>query len=112
MIYLSNAGYLRFQFVFIYPELMNISQSPSRRNIKYQTLTIALTLLFESLSASLLILKTYFYTLGLHTGSTTVWSLPWSALYKFINTIRYDTKPVSLSWSLNAKNEESLIETG
>jgi len=41
-----------------------------------------------SLSASLSLLKTYFYSWGLHTGSTTEWSLPWAVLYKLRNMIR------------------------
>ena len=38
--------------------------------------SLYLTLLFGSLSASLSILKTYFYSRGVHTGSATEWSLP------------------------------------
>ena len=51
--------------------------------------SLCLTLLSGSLSAAISLLKTYFYSQGLHTGSATEGSLPWAALYKFRNTIRY-----------------------
>jgi len=50
--------------------------------------SLRLTLLSGSLSASLSLLKTYFYSRGLRTGSAIEFSLPWAALYKFRNTIR------------------------
>ena len=53
--------------------------------------SLCFTLLSGSLSASLSLLKTYFYSLGLRTSNATEWSLPWAALYKFRNTIRYNT---------------------
>jgi len=46
-------------------------------------------LLSGSLSASLSLLKTYFYSLGLRTGSATEWSLPWAAIYTFRSPIRF-----------------------
>ena len=52
--------------------------------------SLRLTLLSGSLSASLSLLRTYFYSRGLRTGSATEWSLPREALYKFRNMIRYD----------------------
>jgi len=47
------------------------------------------TLLSGSLSASLCLLKTYFCSRGLRTGSATECSLPWVALCKVWNTIRF-----------------------
>jgi len=51
--------------------------------------SLCLTLMSGSRSASLFLLKTYFCSLGLRTGSTTEWSLLWAALYNFRNTIWY-----------------------
>jgi len=67
--------------------------------------SLRLTLLSRSLSASLSLLKTYFYSQGLRTGRATKWSLPWAALYKFRNAIR------SLrAWSVD-KNSDYLSFT-
>jgi len=47
-----------------------------------------LTLLSGSLLASLSLLKTYFYSQGLRTGSVIEWYLPWAAFYNSRNTRR------------------------
>jgi len=61
---------------------------------------VKLEWLSGSLSASLSLLKTYFYSWGLRTGSATEWSLPWVALYKFRNTIRTVTQLYEYSSNL------------
>ena len=74
--------------------------------------SLRITLLSESLSASFSLLKIYFLLSGTSDwGSATEWSLPWAALYKFRNTIRYeidftlmligfDTLRWKIEWSL------------
>jgi len=60
----------------------------------WKALPSSLPLPYGSLSASLSLLKTYFYSRGLLTGGATEWSLLWAALYIFRNTIRYNLKVV------------------
>lgn len=50
-----------------------------------------LTLLSWSLPAFFSLIKTLFYSRGLHTFSATEWSLLWAALYNLRNTILYKT---------------------
>ena len=49
-----------------------------------------------SLPASFSLLKTFFYSRSLRTGSATEWSQLWAALYKLINTctIPYNTNTI------------------
>src|SRR6218665_1411438 len=59
--------------------------------------SLHLTLLSGSLSASISLLKTYFCSRGLRTGSDAEWSLLPAALYKFRNTIKIQTFSTSAS---------------
>ena len=48
--------------------------------------TLRETFLSGSLSSSLSLLKTYFFSRGSHTGSATEWPRLWAALYKLLIT--------------------------
>jgi len=74
--------------------------------------SLCLTLLSGSLSASLSLLNTYFYSHGICTWSATEWSLPWATLYKFRNTIRYTIRIATHSdmfWAVTWKGVIILI---
>ena len=59
---------------------------------RYKILLVVSRTLSGSRSASLSLLKTYFYSRGLRTGSASEWSLQWAALYRFRNTIKYEPR--------------------
>jgi len=46
-------------------------------------------ILYESLTIVFFLLKTFFYSRGVRTGSASEWQLLWLALYKLRNTIQY-----------------------